>query len=204
MACSNAPAAIIAARLYALDKNPDDLAWARKIYDWMKQYVVEPARGLVWDAYGNTAESGIYTYNQGTFIGAALELYLATNDNNYRKDALRNVNYIINDQQRFSPNGILKGENTGDGGLFKGILIRYMTQLVEKGELDDNTRGIYIKYLQKNAESLAGKATWKPGNTFGPDWHTMPANGQPDCSVQLSGIMLLESLDELKRLNMLK
>jgi predicted alpha-1,6-mannanase (GH76 family) len=203
-ACSNAPAAIIAARLYVLDKNPDDLVWAKKIYTWMKQYVVEPARGLVWDAYGNTNESNMYTYNQGTFLGAAMELYLITKDNSYRKDALRIVNYVVNDQQRFSPGGVLQGENTGDGGLFKGILIRYITQLIERGELDESTRSTYVKYLQKNGQSLADKATRKPVYIFGPDWRTMPANNQSDCSVQISGIMLLESLDELKRLNIMK
>jgi predicted alpha-1,6-mannanase (GH76 family) len=203
-ACSNAPAAIIAARIYNLDKKPEDLAWAKKIYAWMKAYVVEPARGLVWDAYGNTNEDNIYTYNQGTLVGAALELYLITKDTGYRTDALRVINYVINDQQRFSPTGILKGENTGDGGLFKGILIRYMTQLVERGELDDFTRSTYVKYLEQNGKSLAGKAIRRPVFIFGHDWRTMPANNQSDCTVQLSGIMLLESLDELKRLNILK
>ncbi|WP_374679474.1 hypothetical protein [Hymenobacter sp. J193] len=27
----------MAARLYQLDKNPDDLAWAKKMYEWQKR-----------------------------------------------------------------------------------------------------------------------------------------------------------------------
>lgn len=203
-ACSNAPAAIIAARMYQLDKKDDDLVWAKKIYTWMKTYVVESARGVVWDAYGNTSETAIYTYNQGTWLGAGLELYLITQDKVYLQDAIRNANYVMNDQTRFSPSGILKGENTGDGGLFKGIFIRYMTQLLLKNAADDYTKELYLKYLKNNGQSLATKATRAPENVFGPDWATKPGSKTGDCSVQLSGVMLFEALDELKRANILK
>jgi predicted alpha-1,6-mannanase (GH76 family) len=117
-ACSNGPAIIIACRLYKLNGNADDLDWAKKIYNWQRANLVEAARGVVWDGFGNTKESSIYTYNQGTWLGGALELYTITNDAQCLKDAVRNANYVINDLQKFSPNWILKGENTGDGGLF--------------------------------------------------------------------------------------
>lgn len=197
-ACSNAPASIIASRMYQLSTDPDDLVWAKKIYDWMKTYVVEPSRGLVYDAYGNPAESAMYTYNQGTYVGAGLELYLITQEQRYLKDAVRNVNYVINDRTKFSPAGILKGENTGDGGLFKGIFVRYMGQLIMRGGLDAGTKDLYVKYLKANGQSLY-KATRSPENVFGPDWVTKPSVKTSDCSVQLSGLMLLETLDELKR-----
>lgn len=202
-ACSNAPAAIIAARMYKLDKKDDDLIWAKKIYIWMKAYLVEPARGLVWDAYGNTNEGNIYTYNQGTWIGAGLELYLITKDKVYLQDAVRNANYLMNDQVKFSPAGILKGENSGNGGLFKGIFIRYMAQLLLKNALDDYSKQQYVRYLNNNGLSLANKATKMPENIFGPDWVKKPTNPESDCSVQLSGIMLFEALHELKRANIL-
>jgi predicted alpha-1,6-mannanase (GH76 family) len=203
-ACSNAPAVIIAAKLYQLDNNPDDLVWAKKIYTWLKTYVVEPARGVVWDAYGNTNEDNIYTYNQGTWLGAGLELYKITNEQVYLNDAVRNANYVMNDQVRFSPKGVLKGENTGDGGLFKGIFIRYMVQLVLRGVLDDYTRELYVSYLKNNGQSLYTKATRFPEHTFGADWANKPGSKVSDSSVQLSGLMLFEALDELKRANLLK
>lgn len=203
-ACSNAPAVIIAAKLYQLDNNPDDLVWAKKIYTWLKTYVVESKRGLVYDAYGNTKESDMYTYNQGTWIGSGLELYQITKQRSYLDDAIRNANYLINDEVRYSPAGILKGENTGDGGLFKGIFIRYMAQLVLKGVLDEYTQGLYVKYLERNGKSLFSKATLSPGNVFGADWVSRPTNKVSDSSVQLSGIILFETLDELKRAGLLK
>ncbi|TKC61262.1 glycosyl hydrolase family 76 [Pedobacter hiemivivus] len=203
-ACSNAPAVIIAAKLYQLDNNPDDLVWAKKIYSWLKTYVVESSRGLVWDAYGNSSEDNIYTYNQGTWVGAGLELYKITNEQVYLNDAIRNVNYVMNDQVKFSPKGVLKGENTGDGGLFKGIFIRYMAQMVLRGGLDDYTRELYVKYLKNNGQSLYTKATRQPENTFGADWASRPNSKISDSSVQLSGLMLFEALDELKRASLLK
>jgi predicted alpha-1,6-mannanase (GH76 family) len=203
-ACSNGPAIIIACRLYKLKGLQADLDWAKKIYNWQRESLVEPARGIVWDGYGNFKDDNVYTYNQGTWLGGALELYTITNDAQCLKDAVRVANYVMNDAQKFSPNGILKGENTGDGGLFKGIFIRYFTQLIIKGVLDDYTESLYLQYLKTNGESLLGKATRLPEFVFHHNWSTMPATSKLDCSVQLSGMMLLEAIDELKRLGLWK
>jgi predicted alpha-1,6-mannanase (GH76 family) len=105
----------------------------------------------------------------------------------------------MNDATKFSPNGILKGENSGDGGLFKGIFIRYMAQLLLKNAVDDYTKQLYVKYLKNNGQSLYTKALRTPENMFGSDWVSKPSSKTGDCSVQLSAIMLLETLDELKR-----
>lgn len=203
-ACSNGPAIILAARLYKLNATLADLDWAIKIYNWQRQSLVESARGLVWDGYNNFNETALYTYNQGTWLGGALELYTITNDQQCLKDAIRNANYIVNDLTKFSPQGILKGENSGDGGLFKGIFIRYFSQLIILGNLDNYTKATYVKYIKANGEKLLGKGTLYPEYVFNPDWAAKPVTAKLDCSVQLSGIMLLESINELKRLNILK
>lgn len=202
-ACSNGPAAIIAARLYQLDKNPDDLAWAIKIYTWLKTYLVHPQLGLVWDGYGNKDFGMILTYNQGTYIGAALELYLITGEKSYMNDILKNVNYILTDKEKFSPFGILRGENTGDGGLFKGIFIRYLSQLIMRGNLSTANRNNYANYIKINAESLINRATEMPEGIFGHDWRNKPLVKKVDSSVHLSGLMLLETADELTRLKLI-
>lgn len=193
-ACSNGPAIIIAARLYKLDKNIDDLNWAKKIYNWQHANLIDTARGLAYDGVGNTKENAIYTYNQGTWLGGALELYTITKDKQYLLAAIRNANYVINDSQRFSPNGILKGEGSGDGGLFKGIFIRYFVQLILHGNLDNYTKALYLKYLKNNGESLLANATLRPEYLFGSNWRSIPTSSKGDCSIQLSGIMLLEAL----------
>jgi predicted alpha-1,6-mannanase (GH76 family) len=203
-ACSNGPAIILAVRLYKLNGNADDLAWAKKIYNWQRSSLVEPARGVVWDGYGNYNENMILTYNQGTWLGGALELYTITGDVQCLKDAVRVANYVMNDLNKFSPNGVLKGEGSGDGGLFKGIFIRYFTQLILLGNLDEYTKSLYLQYIKTNGESLLGKAVWRPEFVFNPAWTGLPSNSRLDCSVQLSGIMLLEAIDELKRSGLLQ
>ncbi|MDF2192581.1 glycoside hydrolase family 76 protein [Paraflavitalea sp. CAU 1676] len=203
-ACSNGPAIILAVRLYKLNGKQDDLDWAKKIYTWQRANLVEAARGIVWDGFGNFNEGMVLTYNQGTWLGGALELYTITNDEQMRKDAIRTANYIMNDPVKFSPKGILKGENTGDGGLFKGIFIRYFVQLIQLGKLDDYARGQYLQYLQRNGESLVRYATLQPDNVFQPNWNALPTTNKLDCSVQLSGLMLLEAINELKRAGILK
>lgn len=202
-ACSNAPAAILAARLYKLDGKEDDLNWAIRIYNWQKANLVEPARGVVWDGYGNKNEANIYTYNQGTWLGSALELYTITKDVSYLKDAIRNANYVMNDQARFSPGGVLKGENTGDGGLFKGIFIRYFTQLIIHGNLDVYTKQLYVQYLKTNGVTLLSKGTLSPDFIFHPNWNSKPVTNKLDASVQLSGVMLLEAIQLLVQLNIM-
>lgn len=192
-ACSNAPAAILAARLYQLDGILEDLEWAKRIYQWQKKYLVDPSRGVVWDGYGNYNEANIYTYNQGTYIGASLELYKVTGEEEYLKEAIRTANYVINDKDKFSPSGILKGENSGDGGLFKGIFIRYLAQLTSNPDLEEFTRETYLRYIDKNAKSLWSKATLKPETLFGHTWTSLPSSSIIDSSIHLSAVMMLEA-----------
>jgi predicted alpha-1,6-mannanase (GH76 family) len=180
--------------LYKLNKNVDDLNWAKKIYNWQQATLIDTTRGLAYDGYGNTKENAIYTYNQGTWLGGALELYTITNDKQYLEAAIRNANYVINDTQRFSPNGVLKGEGSGDGGLFKGIFIRYFVQLILHGKLNSYTKALYLNYLKANGNSLLAKATLRPEYVFGSNWSTTPGSPKGDCSIHLSGTMLLEAL----------
>ncbi|WP_207515064.1 glycoside hydrolase family 76 protein [Longitalea luteola] len=193
-ACSNGPALIIAARLYKLNHNKEDLKWAWKIYQWQRSNLVDPTRGVVWDGVGNHNENAIYTYNQGTWLGGALELYSITKHTQCLQDAIRTASYVVNDRQRFSPNGILKGEGSGDGGLFKGIFIRYLVQLIREGNVDSYTKTLYGDYLKANGESLLTKAAYRPEYVFGSSWTDLPASSKMDCSIHLSACMLLEAL----------
>ncbi|WP_270089071.1 glycoside hydrolase family 76 protein [Sphingobacterium sp. SYP-B4668] len=204
-ACSNAPAIILVARLYQLDKNPEYLEWTHRIYNWMEKYLIDNSRGVVWDAYGNFNEDNLYTYNQGTFIGAALELYKITKDVKYKNTAIRTANYVINDRIKFSVDGVLKemGGGTGDGGLFKGIFIRYFTDLIIYGDLDIYTKRVYIDYLKTNGASLWTKGTMLPDVLFSPHWREKPKNRVTDSSVHMSGAMLFEMLDLLDRKELL-
>lgn len=199
---ANAPAAILAAKMYALTGNNDDLEWSKKIYTWLVNNLVDNSTGLVWDGINRQNDGKIdkdwkFTYTQGVFIGAALELYLATNDEAYKSAALRTANFSITDPQ-MAPSGILKNENQGDGGLFKGILVRYLTELTVRGKLNESDRTKFAAFIENNGKSLWSKATVKPQVLFGPNWTSMPSGGV-DMSSQLSGQFLMEAVARLRK-----
>jgi predicted alpha-1,6-mannanase (GH76 family) len=200
-ACSNAPAAILAARLYQHFGDEEDLEWAKKIYDWQKEYLVDPESGLVYDGLKledngdlNVNKKWIFTYNQGTYIGAAVELYKITKDKTYLADAEKTaasaMKYHVN-----AETGIMKEEGTGDGGLFKGILIRYLTELYEVNGSSAIKEMIYL-----NADTLLSKGSTKEVGLFGTAWDK-PHQEPLDISVQLSGVFLIEAAAKIERLD---
>jgi predicted alpha-1,6-mannanase (GH76 family) len=200
-ACSNGPAAIFAARYFKVSKNRDDLEWARKIYHWQRNTLFDESTGAIWDSIKekdgklNINKRWIFTYNQGTFIGAAIELFDLSNDSTYLKDAIKATDYTLN--SLINPaDGLLKSEGGGDGGLFKGIFIRYFTRLIKHHALPRDIKKRYTDFLFHNAEILWNEGTDHNTMIFGPYWKNKP-EGHTDLTIVLSGAMLLESAASL-------
>ncbi len=197
-AVSNAPAAIIAMQLYELDNNPDDLEWAVKIYNWQKQKLVDPVTGLVWDSISIrdgqvfTQRDWVFTYNMGTWIGLGLKLYNATGNQMYLTDALRSARSAIRSPQLLT-DGLMRDEGQGDGGLFKGVLVRYLTELIMAPEVNASDRQNFIKFLEFNAKTAYRKGIARPAMMFSPNWKIAPSALQTDLTTQLSGVMLIEA-----------
>jgi len=201
---SNMPAAILAARLYKKFNRAEDLQWAKNIYDWEKQVLYDASSGLVYDNIdkgGTKNTTWKFTYNQGTFLGAALELYLITGNNGYLNDAYMATDFTLN-SGFLTNNGVLKDEGGGDGGLFKGIFIRYFTRLIVDGGIDASKKTTYLNFITNNATTLWSKGTNKNLVLFGSAWNTAPGN-TTDLTIQLSGVMLFEAMAELKKLNLI-
>lgn len=204
-AVSNAPAVILAMRLYAVTQNPDDLEWAKKIYTWQKNNLVDPTSGAVWDNVSLengvkvTNKDWVFTYNMGTWIGAALRLYNVTGDASYLQDALRTGrNMMVN--PKTSTEGILKDEGAGDGGLFKGIGVRYFTELIEEVNINDSDKIEFVNFLQFNARTFYRKGIARPSMMSGTNWTKAPT-GTTDLTTQLSGMMMMEAAAKLKKEN---
>jgi predicted alpha-1,6-mannanase (GH76 family) len=200
---ANAPAAILAAKLYKEFNNPDDLEWARRIYGWLKETLYNRSTGWVYDGI-NSENDGVrnetwkFTYNQGTFIGAAVDLFQITNEAVYLSDALQAANYTLSDNTltNFDDN-LLRDEGGGDGGLFKGVFVRYFTQLILTDGMLSSDRNRYVNYLQNNARTLWGTGTDKNNLLFSSYWKNR-AGATTDLTIQLSGAMLMEAAAVLK------
>jgi uncharacterized protein YyaL (SSP411 family) len=87
--CSNAPAAVAAAKLYEATKNPEYLQWSKKIYAWTKQNLQDKSDFLYYDNVSLKGHIGKqkYAYNSGQMLQAAILLYNITKDKNYLTDA---------------------------------------------------------------------------------------------------------------------
>ena len=72
----------------------------------------------------------VYTYCQGVAMGAELELALRT-EGEQRREHMRRVCDIVEACERalLLPTGVIRAGGGGDGGLFKGILVRYLAEV---------------------------------------------------------------------------
>jgi predicted alpha-1,6-mannanase (GH76 family) len=196
---ANAPACILAARLYQKFNLEEDKEWTIKIYNWLKPNLFVAETGFVYDGVNRQndgkKDDWQFTYNQGLFIGASLELYKITQDKSYLDNAIKAANYAINSNVT---NRILKDEGKGDGGLFKGVFVRYFAQLILHPDLPTETRKRYINFLTYNAETLWTKGTDKSKILFGSYWATPPVN-ETDLTIQTSGAILLEAMALLEK-----
>ena len=128
-ACVNAPAALAALGLSQSLHQKSYLTKAEQLFGWVRSHLYNAGTGAVYDhlssSGGQTAvDRDTYTYNQGTFAGAARRLSSATGDGSYQSEAHDALEYAKD--QMTTPDGILRAEGDGgDGGGFKGVLVRY-------------------------------------------------------------------------------
>lgn len=198
---ANAPAIILSARLYQMFQNENDLEWANKIFKWQELELVNPENGFVNDGKNNNKDGKIdasaYTYCQGVYIGACVELYKISNNRVYLDKALLTAKNTIEIFEN-KDTGTLISEGIGDGGLFKGILIRYLTEFIAL--LPDETNFI-VEFMMKNARSLWKNGFDKEYLIFNDDWGVLPnIHDGASLSVHLSGLFLFESMAKLERL----
>lgn len=87
--CSNAPAAVLNAKLYQLTHDDKFLSQAVETYNWTKSNLMDPSDFVYWDniSLNGNIDKRKYTYNSGQMIEAGVLLYQITGDKNYLLDA---------------------------------------------------------------------------------------------------------------------
>ncbi|PKD16394.1 hypothetical protein APR41_08575 [Salegentibacter salinarum] len=195
-ACSNGPGALLALNLYNINNTQAELEWAKKIFEWQKNTLVDPVTGLVWDniSYQNAEpvinKELVLSYNQGTYIGAATQLFNHTGNKEYLEEAWKTTKSLIT-SPKLTYEGILRSEGQGDGGLFKGILVRNLTLLAENPSLENQRKESLLNFLTYNANTLITFGLDKEEMVVGPNWAQKPKE-HTDLSTQLSGVMMME------------
>ena len=157
LSCINGPATVGACYLAIATGDESYYTKAKRVFDaWRNSslYVREgDDAGHVWDGAENAWRS---TYNQGTFLGAAIMLYEKYGTQQYYDDA---CNVMANTVKNLCYNNILKEENTNSGDLsgMRGILMRYMRKFIV-----DFNKGEYLSFFKDNA-----KVAWMNSNSKG-------------------------------------
>jgi len=205
-ACSNGPAAIIAARLAQMaevdatyDKNKpaqEYLDEAQKIYQWERRTLWNAKNGAIYDNMDADGKLGRFSlsYNQGTFIGAAVELYKLTRQSSFLDDALLTARYTTGPMSRRA-GGVLPDATEGDGGLFHGIFYRYLANLIALPDLDDAARRELTDYLWQSASVMTSQGINPQTKLYGGRFRQPCPSDEPSAlTPQLTACMLLEAL----------
>jgi predicted alpha-1,6-mannanase (GH76 family) len=158
-ACVNGPAAIAAVLLSRACREPAYLAKAENIFRWERANLYDPASGRVSDHLRRNGhkDDTCYSYNQGTFVGAANLL-------GHTNDAMQAATFTMNHLCR---GGLLPAyDETGDGGGFNGICVRWIARFMK----DRHAQPVLESWLRRNAEA-AWQVRRPSDNLSWGDWH---------------------------------
>jgi predicted alpha-1,6-mannanase (GH76 family) len=208
---ANGPAAILFSRWSTRGGERADLQRARSMTEWMAQALVDPATGLLWDGVYVEPDGSIkdivkviYTYCQGVYVGACVELAEGDTSGVWIERAERTINAVA---KHLSDDHVLRGRGGGDGGLFAGVLARYLAQAVLRLPPSAATATARELVLGSALAAWRNRALARSGPLFGPEW-SQPAQvprsaghrrAERDLSVQLSGWMVLEAAALVER-----
>jgi predicted alpha-1,6-mannanase (GH76 family) len=190
--CIEGPAIIAAMRLSELLKDDSYFEKAKSVYQWQKKTLTD-GQGKVFDSIRlrrtntnsisskTTTNSNTrrqfkplstfsLTYNQGTYIGASVLLYLKTKDAAYLAEAKKAADWTRSNLCT-GTNQILKSEGQGDAGAFKGIFVRYMKLLIRECGCTE-----YLPWMQANAD-IAWRNRRSTDNIMGYDWSEPAGSG---------------------------
>ena len=189
----NAPFIILSTWLYQQLKEEKYLTWAINTFDWLTKTLVRE-NGFVEDGINRNEDGQIdtqweFSYNQGVYIGACLELYKITQDEKYLTALEKNIEISLDILTKSSC--IFDEGDGGDIGLFKGIFYRYFTSylLFKKDQR-------YETYFSNAIDILLTTSPKEDSLLMGMDWAT-PVTTKLPFSSQLSGMIALEMICKL-------
>ena len=133
-----------------------DLESARRLVDWVYARLLARDTGLFLDGIRITPEgehlvTDVYTYNQGTMLGALLALgddASLVRAGRVVSAVARHLTVTSGDRRPLLTHG---GD---DGGLFTGILVRYLALAANYVPLDDEARSIATRLVVDTADCL--------------------------------------------------
>ena len=166
--CSNAPASVLAFKLFEATRDSSYFEWGKRIYNWTKATLQDSTDFLYFDnksLSGKIAQQK-YTYNSGQMLQSAALLYKLTGEKTYLKEAQTiaesAIDHFTKEYTTAEGNKIRLFKNTGNW--FNTILFRGYSELFQ---LDHNSK--YVAIFRDNLDHLWNSVRDK-NSLFGKDW----------------------------------
>jgi len=186
-ACVNGPAAIAAALLAKACKERAYLTKAKNIFLWEREKLFDSETGRVYDNIRRNGwkNSTSFSYNQGTFVGAANLL-------GFTNEAMQAAMFTM---QHLGRDGLLPsyGES-GDASGFNGICVRWIARFMN----ERHAQPIFEAWLQKNAEA-AWNVRRASDNLSWSRWHDPTPPGARDAWGCSSSVVILQVVRPTER-----
>ena len=168
--CVNGPAEVAACYLAIATGDEGYYEKAKDLYALQRQYLYNSGTGEVYDSgswSGNTFTVGnrwVSTYNQGTFLGAAIMLYNHYRTAQYLSDAHKIVECTRS--KLCNSRGIISVCGSGDDLQgFKGILMRYLRRyivdLAQTNRVEWMQLNVLQAYNNRNSAGVIWTAWWE-------------------------------------------
>ena len=170
--CSNAPGAVLAAKLYLLTDDGKYLQHAVDTYHWTKVNLLDPEDHVYWDniSLQGTADKRKYSYNSGQMVEAGVLLYQITGDETYLADAKKTASGSFSFFTKIveTPNG--QQRFYSDSPWFNTVMLRGLKAL---HAVDGNDE--YIATMRSNIH-YAWDNLRDSNGLLGNSWHTRSDN----------------------------
>jgi predicted alpha-1,6-mannanase (GH76 family) len=207
----NTPATAPVALYYARTGNPGK---AQALLDWLDARLFDPDQGLYLDGIRISAsgeavvENALYTYNQGPVLGALLELGGAANLARAATVVEAVARSLTRERGDTPGMQVLRCDGTGDGGLFTGILARYLALAAADARLPGTVRNTAARLVLDTADTFwAGRRRIAAAEPLArhagkllfsalpekPAADTYPPGAAVELSTQLQACMVLEA-----------
>jgi predicted alpha-1,6-mannanase (GH76 family) len=166
--CSNAPASVLAFRLFEATRDSSFFKWGMKIYNWTKINLQDSTDHLYFDNKNLTGKISTrkYSYNSGQMLQATVILYKLTGNTVWLDEAQHiaqsAVNYFTEAFVTTEGKNIKLFKNTGTW--FNSILFRGYMELYET---DKNP--VYISMFRDNMDQVWNHVRNNDG-LFSKDW----------------------------------
>ncbi len=123
--CANSPTAEIAALIHERTGDANALAWSVRIYEWVRGALLGPT-GLYFDRITpqGTVSEEVWSYNQGTMIGAGVLLHRITGEQTYLDQAVVTATAAVS---RFSVAELLGQDAAFNAVFFRNLLLLNQT-----------------------------------------------------------------------------